>query len=188
MRVDRNSDALRLLSIEHEHIGHVLDVLERQINLMESGMEVDFKLIELIIDYFLTFPDTCHHPKEDLLLRQVMAHKPDELRVIGDLISEHKKLSQLTHSIRHELNARSASSLVESDITPVLNVFLNTYRHHIETENKTFFPYVIKNLSQEEFDSIDFDLFDKEDPVYDSETEDLFSRLRKEILVRGREK
>ena len=155
---------------------------------MESGTEADFKLIELAINYFLTFPDTCHHPKEDMLFRQVIGYKPDEPGVIGDLIGEHKELSQLTHSIRHELNSQSAPSLVESDIIPVLKVFLNTYRHHIETENKTFFPYVMKNLSQEEFDIIDFDLFDKEDPVYDSKTEGLFSSLRKEILAIGNEK
>lgn len=187
MGIDKSSDALRLLEIEHKHIGQVLDVLERQVELMENGKEIDYKLIELAIDYFLDFPETCHHPKENLIFARVMAHKPDKLAVIGDLIGEHKELSQLTHRVKHELNSQSTSSLVENNIVPSLKAFLHAYRHHIEAEEMTFFPYVIQNLSQEEFDVIDFDLFDREDPVYDNETEDRFAQLFDDIVVKRNE-
>ena len=188
MRIDKNSDALMLLGIEHEHIGQVLDVLDRQLDLIKNGEQTDYKLIELAIDYFLTFPDTCHHPKEDLLFKRVMTHNPDELGIMGNIILEHKELNQLTHRVRHELNSKSASSVVANNIESTLRSFVNYYRHHIEIENKIFFPYVLENLSQEEFDAIDFDLFDQEDPLYDNETEGLFARLHNEILAIGSKK
>jgi len=177
-----------LLGIEHEQIGQVLDVLDRQLDLIENNEQADYKLIELAIDYFLTFPDICHHPKEDLLFARVMAHNSDESGIMWDLIGEHKELSQLTHSIRHDLNSNSEPLEVVNNIEPTLREFVNTYRHHIETENKIFFPYVLRNLSQEEFDVIDFDLFDQEDPLYDNETEGLFARLRDEIIATGNKK
>ena len=177
-----------LLGIEHEHIGQVLDVLDRQLDLITTGEQTDYKLIELAIDYFLTFPDTCHHPKEDLIFMRVMAHNPDELGISGNLVLEHKELSKLTHCVKRELNSKSASSAVANNIETSLRAFINKYRHHIETENKIFFPYVLENLSQEEFDVIDFDLFDQEDPLYDSETEGLFARLRDEIIATGNKK
>jgi hemerythrin-like domain-containing protein len=183
VRIDKNSAALMLLGIEHKQIGQVLDVLDRQLDLIENNEQADYKLIELAIDYFLTFPDACHHPKEDLIFARVMAHNSDEPGIMWDLISEHKELSQLTHSVRHDLNSKSEPTEVANSIEPTLREFVNTYRHHIETENKTFFPFVLKNLSQEEFDVIDFDLFDKEDPLYDHETEGLFARLRDEIIA-----
>jgi len=187
MRIDKSSDALMLLGIEHKHMGQVLDVLERQIDLTENSKETDYKLIKLIFDYFLTFPDTCHHPKEDLIFARIIAHKPDELGILGDLIDEHKELSQITHKARDEVCSQCATSLVKSNTVPILKEFLETYRHHIETENKTFFPYVLENLPQEEFDMIDFALFDREDPVYDDDTEEQFARLRDEIVAIGNE-
>ena len=187
MVIDKSSDALRLIEIEHKRMGQVLDVLERQIDLTENSKETDYKLIKLIVDYFLNFPDTCHHPKEDLIFARVIAHKPNEMGIFGDLINEHKELSQITHKARDEVYLQCATSLVMSNIVPILKAFLETYRHHIEAENKTFFPYVLKNLSQEEFDLIDFDLFDREDPVYDDDAEEQFSRLRDEIVAIGNE-
>ena len=182
MRIDRNSAALMLLGIEHEHISQVLNVLELQLDLIENNEQADYKLVELAIDYFLTFPDTCHHPKEGLIFARIMAHSPDNLGIMGNLIDEHKELSQLTHEVRHDLNSKSVLSEETINIASVLGAFVNTYRHHIETENKIFFPYVLKSLSQEEFDLIDFDLFDQEDPLYDTETEGLFARLHDEII------
>jgi hemerythrin-like domain-containing protein len=185
VRIDKNSAALMLLGIEHEQIGQVLDVLDRQLDLIKNNEQADYKLIELAIDYFLTFPDTCHHPKEDLIFARVVANNSDEPGIMWNLIGEHKELSQLTHRVRHDLNSKSESIEVVNSIEPTLREFVNTYRHHIETENKIFFPYVLKNLSQEEFDVIDFDLFDQEDPLYDNETEGLFARLRDEIIALG---
>ena len=186
MRIDKNSDVLLMLRIEHQRISQVLDLLERQIIRLENGEAIDYELIMLAIDYFLNYPDTCHHPKEDLIFMRVMTSSGYQPGVIGDLISEHRELSQLTHDVRLELsNIQSESSPVTTNLSTTLKAFLQTYRHHIETENTMFFPYVMENLSQEELDAVDFDLFDREDPVYDDETEEMFVRLRDEIMTKG---
>ncbi len=113
-----------------------------------------------------------------------MSHSPDEHGIVGDLIGEHKELDQLTHKVRNELGSKLETSLSENSLLLILSDFLHAYRHHVETEYTTFFPYVMENLSQDEFDIIDFDLFDREDPVFDSKTEDRFARLREEIVAR----
>ncbi len=187
MRYAKSSAALTMLMIEHNRFDKVLDILEKQVNLIEEGKHADYKLLELAVDYFLTFSETCHHPKENLLFSRVIAQKPDDSGVVGNLIGEHKELSELTQRTMDELESRTDESQLSDNALSTLKAFLRYYRHHIKTENENFFPYVLNHLTQDEFNIIDFDLFDREDPVYDNETEGRFARLREEIVALGGE-
>lgn len=182
MRPTKRSDAIFLLGLEHERIGQVLDILDQQIDLMEHGSESDSELLELAVEYFLTFPDTCHHPKEDLLFRQMRKHSSDDTTFVGDLIRDHLDLSQLTNNVSEMLGARTAGSPLTKDALDELKVFLKSYRDHLQTENVSFFPHLLQTLSQEELDIVDFSLFDASDPVFIQQTEERFSQLRDEIL------
>lgn len=185
MRSNKNSSALVLLGIEHKRFHQVLDLLEQQIQLLDSGGTADRKLLDLVIDYFLDFPDACHHPKEDLLFARVMAQLPNDQGEVGDLIGEHRELSRLTHQVREWLDAVPRGDTLPESARSALKTFLQFYREHIATENQQFFPFVMEHLSQQDLDLIDFDLFDKPDPVYDGQVEGRFKQLRAEILSRG---
>ena len=52
---------------EHANMTMLLDILEQQIARLRQGEVADFKTVKGILDYFLTYPDLVHHPKEDLL-------------------------------------------------------------------------------------------------------------------------
>ena len=184
MRSIKNSNTLVLLGIEHQRFGQVLDVLERQVERIESGGG-DRQLIELVVDYFLDFPDACHHPKEDLLFAQVMANSPVDREEFGDLVDEHRELSELTRRIRQLLDTGPEDGDMPESTVAGLKDFLRSYRHHIEAENREFFPLVLRYLSQQDLDLIDFNMFDRQDPLYDSETEGRFAQLRTEIMARG---
>ena len=63
------AEVVRQLRQEHTSMARLLDVLERQIAVFRQGGDPDYDLIEAVVEYCLTYPDQCHHPKEDLVFR-----------------------------------------------------------------------------------------------------------------------
>ena len=72
-------DVLDSILREHRTITEVLNVLEAQIDLFEQTAQPDYDLIREIIDYFLTYPDLYHHPKEDMIFRRIKKRLPDQV-------------------------------------------------------------------------------------------------------------
>ena len=70
-------EMLRRLRQEHASMARLLDVLERQIAVFRDGEDTDYDIIEAIAGYCLTYPDLCHHPKEDLVYRALRAIDPE---------------------------------------------------------------------------------------------------------------
>jgi hemerythrin-like domain-containing protein len=55
----------------------LLDLLERECDHIREGSSTDFELIHDIMHYMTTYPDTVHHPKEDLLYEELKSIRPD---------------------------------------------------------------------------------------------------------------
>ncbi len=62
---------LRVLRQEHADLARLLDMVEAQLG---GDGAPDFELLTGILDYFLTYPDQYHHPKEDLIYRTLCRH------------------------------------------------------------------------------------------------------------------
>ena len=56
---------------EHANMAKLLDALERQVAVFDGGGKPDYEIVLSVLDYFLDYPDRCHHPKEDLLARKI---------------------------------------------------------------------------------------------------------------------
>ena len=65
--------------------------------------------------------------------------------------------------------------------------FVNNYRNHMMMEEECFFPAAAKALSKEDWEVIEFDLFDRDDPLFDRAAHARFQGLREEIESSVRE-
>lgn len=84
---------LDIIRDEHHSMSRLLALLEDQVELFENGSVPDYDLMREIIEYFLTFPDLFHHPKENLILAQLRQRAPDLALKVGDLEAEHATIS-----------------------------------------------------------------------------------------------
>jgi hemerythrin-like domain-containing protein len=55
---------------EHRNIEELLRVLERELSLFDRGDRPDYEVVLAVIDYFKDYPDSCHHPKEDIVIEK----------------------------------------------------------------------------------------------------------------------
>src|SRR5262249_43463164 len=89
-REGKMTEMIEILRQEHRNIESLLRVLERELSAFDRGERPDYEVVLAVIDYFEDYPDTCHHPKEDMIVEKLRARDPVAAATIGDLEAEHQ--------------------------------------------------------------------------------------------------
>lgn len=183
-------DALLLLHLEHENFNGLLDLIDEQRHNLEQGNDVDINLLKSVAEYFSGYPDECHHPIEDTVLRQLCMR---DSKAVPDLdldklSKEHKEIERLTGLLATTLSACAhAGDAQTPELGEVMQQFVNYYRDHMMMEEEHFFPLAAKALLKEDWKKIEFDLFYREDPLLERGAHERFQILREIIESSARE-
>ena len=167
---------------EHKNMAKLLDALERQVAVFSDGGKPDYEVLVGIVDYFLDYPERCHHPKEDILARKILEGS-DTAGPLQKLEAQHEELGILTRRFsRLVRRVLDEAELSRSDLTRSATEFIATQRHHMEMEEEHFLPLAEAVLSQDDLAALDSELFAETDPLMDPDTEARYSTLRNAIL------
>ncbi len=175
-------EVLRILKEEHENLTRLLDLLNGEIEALGKGGNPDYDLINSLLEYNLTFPDLCHHPKEDVVLAKLKEINPAAAAEVGDLEAEHRELARLARrfveGVRHVL---AEEEVPRDEVMKMAREFSEFLHRHIEMEERIFFPAALESLKAEDWDSVDRAVHTPPDPLFGSEVDTPFLELRAEI-------
>ncbi len=167
---------------DHANMQKLLAALERQIRTFDNGGIPDYEIIEAVVQYCLTYPDSCHHPREDAIYHRI-ATKPQWDGAVHDLLSEHAELATLTREVARTLDAILAGRDMPRDrVMRTMREFLEAYRHHMAMENEFFFPNAEKILDDDDWSAIEAELKEVEDPLFGPTLEKRFAALAQDVL------
>jgi hemerythrin-like domain-containing protein len=173
------SDTILLLQLEHRHANRLLGLIEQQV---ELGPECDLEVLGDIADYFLGYPELCHHPVEDSVLRHLQARDPKAAAGLEQLFEDHEFIAEIAQSFAKLVkDARHDATRLGKRFAEEANYFVEHYRQHMYSEELEFFPLAERTLGPDDWAQIEFDLFDRQDPLYDEATESRFRALREKI-------
>lgn len=168
---------------EHRNIEKLLRVLERELGLFDRGDRPDYEVVLAVIDYFKGYPDSCHHPKEDIIVEKFKARDPVAAATIGDLEAEHregaKRLRRFAEAVERVL---SGEDLLRQTIDDIIRGFINHERQHMAMEERVLFPAVLNALRPEDWADVALQLADRYGSLYPWDFEGKFSTLRRNIL------
>ncbi len=140
---------------EHLSMSRLLDLLEQQIEAFESGLPADFQLMNEIIEYFLTFPDLFHHPKENLVLAKLRQRAPDLASTVDDLDDQHADISEELHRFARVLaNLQLEVVMPRDSFAKLARAFIERERKHMSAEEAVFFPAARAGLTDEDWDEL----------------------------------
>ncbi len=175
-------DTLFLLRLEHGNQSKLLGLIEDQVAAAEAGTPMDEELLNLACEYFLDYPARCHHPKEDLVFKLLSKRDPESCSSLRDLLAEHRRLNELTEAFADAVHrVREEPPAAKPSPREVIREFTERYRQHIRDEEERFFRLAEERLSQDDWDTLDFVMFDRDDPLFDHATEERFSALGRRI-------
>ena len=175
-------DTLFLLRLEHGNLSRLLGLIEDQAAAAEAGTPMDAELLSLACEYLSDYPDRCHHPKEDLVYKLLSKRDPTSCSGLRDLIAEHRRLHELTEAVSAAVRRmREQPQTAEASVREVLREFTQHYRHHMRNEEEHFFRLAEERLSKDDWDALDFAMFDRDDPLFDHAAERRFAALGQRI-------
>ncbi len=163
-------------------MARLLDLLERQVNLVERGLAPDIELLKEIAVFFRCFPDFCHHPKEDLVIAAIAARDADAGQDLHRLVEDHEKACS-------EMQ-RFSRSMVEMLLDPpgktaafvaLGRKFLESERRHMAFEDGPFFEIAEQTLSDDDWKALLAKFKVLGMPDFEIETRIRFDRLEGEL-------
>lgn len=175
---------LRELRREHRGMVRLLGVLERQIARFEAGAAPDYEIVESLVDYFIDFPDACHHPKEDLVFAKLRLRDPRAVARIGDLHAEHEELAELTLRFADGFDGMLEDPALPGDwFRHSAHQFADFLRRHIRIEEDVLFPAAERALEPFDWTEIDAAFALSGHSFSDDPAKQRFDALYDEVLI-----
>ena len=85
------SDIIEILHQEHRNLEKLLRVMEQELRVFDRGERPDYEVFGAIIEFFKKYPDSFHHPKEDIIYEKFKARDTDRAASFSDLEAEHRE-------------------------------------------------------------------------------------------------
>jgi len=171
---------IEVLRQEHRNIEKVLQVLERELTVFDRGERPDYDVLLAVIDYFRDYPDSCHHPKEDLIVEKLKVRDVAAAATIGNLEAEHREGARRLHNVAMTIDAvLNDQELLRQSVHDIIRDFVDHERQHMAKEERLLFPAALNALSQADWSEIALKLDDRHDPL--SAVEEKLSLLRRNI-------
>ncbi len=177
------ADILSLLNLEHRQMRAALTRLEQY---CDGGVSFDRDGFAKCFDFVAGFLAHCHHVKEDLLYRKLLERKPDSIDPLPDLPTAHQDLNARLDDLRETMAIHGDhSEPLHVALTTATLALVNYLRQHFDAEERTFFPLAIAHLTRDDWDTIDYAVFDDSTPVVDPALEKNFRSLLDACNVEG---
>jgi len=182
------SNIIQILLEEHRNIDKLLLVLEHELEVFDRSEEPDYEILQAVIQYFQDYPESCHHPKEDMVFEKLKVRDPAAANRIGDVEAEHqvetKRLRRLVEAVEEILAGRE---FLRQTFHDVVHDFIEHQRQHMDKEEQLLFPAAVQGLRPDDWAEIDTRLNDRKDPLFNGVIETKFQALQRTILRWQRE-
>jgi hemerythrin-like domain-containing protein len=180
---DAMVEIIEILREEHRNIEKLLRVMEDELGLFDRAERPDYEVFGAIIEFFKNYPDSCHHPKEDIIYEKFKARDPSRAASIADLQAEHRegavRLRRVAQTIDSVLNDQE---LLRESVDRIVRDFIDNERKHIALEDEVVFPAIVDTLQAGDWADIALTLADRYGPPSEADFEEQFSTLRRNIL------
>ena len=177
------SKIIEILLEEHRNIEKLLLVLEQELRIFDRGERPDYEVLQAIIEYFQDYPESCHHPKENMVFEKLKVRDPTEAKRVGDVEGEHEvegeRLQRFARAVEDILAGRE---FLRQAFHKVAYDFIEHQRQHMVKEELQLFPAAVKGLRPEDWAEIDARLDDRKDPLFNGLIEKRFHALQRTIL------
>ena len=175
---------MEVLRKEHRNIARLLGALERQIDVFAEAGDPDYDVLRGVADYFLEFPDRCHHPKEDAVFALLKIAHPQAASAVGDLPREHRLLHEQTLRFHQDLMLLlKGADIARAEIVDAARRFIEDERRHMGMEEEHFFQVSERLLTPADWSMIEGELAKGRDPLFGGKVEERFRKLSETLIA-----
>jgi hemerythrin-like domain-containing protein len=176
-------EIIEILRQEHRNIEKLLHVMEQELSVFNRAEQPDYEVFGAMIEFFKRYPDSCHHPKEDIIYEKFRARAPDRAAAIPDLEAEHREGAARLRRVAQVIDAvLNDQELLRDNVDRIVRDFIDNERKHMSLEDEVVFPAITCTLQPEDWADIALKIADRYGPPSKTDFEEHFSSLRRDIL------
>jgi hemerythrin-like domain-containing protein len=159
---------LRCLFEEHRHLNALMNALERRIQPRVTLTQGDYFLLRDIVAYLHDYPDSVHHPTENLLFEILLERAPSSRKAVAGLRRDHASVAAETQDLIDLLEQAidEPTEQVEQQVREGCRAFIDHQRNHMRFENLNLFPAAMEALSPQDWKQIEAHFAAVEDPLF----------------------
>jgi hemerythrin-like domain-containing protein len=171
------------LHVDHHNLGKLLGLLEANLHALQSDDDPDYLLILDIIEYVDSYPDACHHPREDLLFQRAIERDSSVKKEVQPALEQHAQLKRGTRSLLDSLNAVLNDAVLDKRLLiGAIRDYIDYQRAHIVLEESSIYPRIERLLTPEDIHWLDEHNPAMSDPLFGDLVDNRFRQLYKHIL------
>ncbi|MGI9318989.1 MAG: hemerythrin domain-containing protein [bacterium] len=159
---------IRDLRTDHHNILRVLRLLKRSLATMDGKLDSkEFERARECIKYLCEYPDSIHHPREDLMFEMLLNREPSVTDKVGNLHQEHIDLYARSKQLHDALESAEAGMSVAIDVLQhQARGFSDMQISHMRHEELSVFPLIEQKLTLNDWKSIIAKAPAGRDPVF----------------------
>jgi len=147
---------LERLCDDHKQMMKVLFHLGRQVRVYcASPSDICLDQMIDIIDFIQVYPETWHHPTEDIIYDKLLEKDTPIYSLILRTVQEHNRLEELTLVINDVFNRAAAGESIDRGLLiKTANDYIHQQISHIKVEQARIFPIADQCLDREDWQHI----------------------------------
>ena len=160
--------AIVTLRDEHRYMSLLLETLQEQLQSKKLSAPEDYFLMQDIVRYMHEYPDTEHHPTEDLMFDKLVQRNPGREMDVARLRREHDMLRRNTAEILKLLDKAAKHRTPEAleALRAASSNYIDRLRQHMQFEEAELFPSAVRCLPNTDWHEIEMRLESTKDPLF----------------------
>jgi hemerythrin-like domain-containing protein len=176
------SAVMTSLRNDHINIALLIDLAQDALSDIEANEATDLELFEDVMKYATGYPDTHHHPTEDVVFEALRAKVPSMRRKIDAAVAEHVEIIDKGQALLDLLRSIEGEAFVERKrLLAVGHDYLARLKRHMQTEESELFPAALEHLNVNDWRAIEERTAQEVDPLFGPTIDREFERLWKRI-------
>ena len=149
------NDPISAWNAEHVYFAHLLDLLQRELDVFHLGGRPNYELAQDIITYLRDYGDQYHHPREGEAFRRMAPHCPDLELELARLEQEHRVIANAGEELSVHLSAIVSGAIVpRAQVESAAATYLVYYRNHLAREEEEVLTRAAQVLSGADWEAI----------------------------------
>ena len=168
---------------DHINFSKLLSYLDKQLQMLEEGESCDLTSTLDAIKYMKEYPDYVHHPLENVVFKYFLEHYDESHEHILELLHEHDNMPLLTDKLIYMLEDALTDFLQSrKELCAHLKKYITIQKEHMNQEELHVYPILNSTLDEHDWEIIDSELVNVEDPLFSKKVEKSYQALLQRVL------
>ncbi len=168
---------------DHLNLSRLLEMLDRKVEQLRGGVHPDFSLMAEVVSYVGSYADQHHHPREDKMYAFFQGRDAALDQAIERCEEEHKELKRLSTHLEESIDGILNDVVMPMDtFTDQLDAFVQAEKRHLSFEEQSLFPPLRTIASEADWQQLDEQLPQSEDPLFGEKQADEYRSLYKALM------